>query len=258
MSADDDSETEEIASQEQDTDQQRDDTLLQDMTMNDQLSFPLMAESPVSDIFSSHNVDQAALALSAEQAESEKQPPKKKSAKTAKNMSAPESVELTSNQIPAPSRILAVGDDIFENKLLKETLLKCENLEQAFSERTLEYQTVVKQLKVERAERKEAEEKLKQARIAADSANERLLAKLAERKQQLETVSEELQIESAEHKDAEEKLHQAIIAAESANAQLQAELAEQKEEFSAVAEQLRKDAEDRLKQARIGAASSNQ
>jgi CheY-like chemotaxis protein len=243
----------------QDTDPQSDDTGLQNTFMSDeQFSFPLMAEPHISDIFSLADADQSAVTSTAEQAESEKQPPKKKPTKTAKGASSPESVNPAGDQVVAASRIQSVGDDLFENKLLKEALNNCENLEQAVTERTLELQTVVKQLKVERAERKDTEEKLKQGKIAAEAANERLLAKLAERKQELENINEQLQVECAEHKDAEEKLHQAIIAAESANAQLQTELAEQKQELEAAAEQLRREAEEKSKQARIAAASANQ
>ncbi|MFZ4854905.1 MAG: response regulator [Desulfuromonadaceae bacterium] len=254
-----DSDASEAPSPELDTEPQRDDTRLQDTFMSDeQLAFPLMAETRISDIFSMADADQAIATLTEEPAGSEKHPPKKKPAKTAKGTSSPESVESVSDQTVTASRIQAVGDDLFENKLLKEALHKCENLEQAVTERTLELQTVVKQLKVERAERKDTEEKLKQARITAEAANERLLAKLAERKQELENVNAQLQVEFTEHKDAEERLHQAIIAAESTNEQLQAELAEQKQELEAAAEQLRKDAEEKSKQARITAASANQ
>ena len=243
----------------QDTDPQLDDTGLQNTFMSDEpFTFPLMAEPHISDIFSLADADQSAVTSTEEQAESEKPPLKKKPAKTAKNTNSPESANPVGDQVVAASRIQSVGDDLFENKLLKEALNNCENLEQAVTERTLELQTVVKQLKVERAERKDTEEKLKQVKTAAEAANERLLAKLAERKQELENINEQLQVECAEHKDAEDKLHQAVIAAESANAQLQTELAEQKEELAAAAEQLRKEAEEKSKQARIAAASANQ
>ena len=104
--------------------------------------------------------------------------------------------------VPAVDQAAAtqtVGDDIFENKLLKEVLQKCEILEQALKERTLELERANEQLEVEFTERKEAEEKFKQAKVAAAFTNQQLLAELAERKQELESVNEQLQIESAEH-----------------------------------------------------------
>ena len=124
-------------------------------------------------------------------------------------------------------------------------LLKAENaerqqlessLQQSATELNLELQTVVEQLQVELAEREDAEEKLKQAKIAAEAENEQLQAELAEReeaeeqlkraKTAAEAANEQLQVELVERKNAAEKLNLALIAAESAREQLQIELAD--------------------------------